>query len=214
MKWINLSIRVFSPREFLCGLFGIVTVLAAMAGKVHPVIAVFGIVILVFGFIPFGFLSPEKQLISFFAFHTKKDNSIKKSKKAESENIGIGVFAPEMTLDDDDIQKDKQTTVTRKTADGVETVLVEDLDMPYTLKLKTSAKKQFIPVLIFFSEPSSSQQHDEIHVASTTTGRNGKVFCTILLEGYGKRRVRVISDDDDDDERKIFYDKTVVFQRK
>lgn len=229
-RWINLSIRVFSPREFLCGLFGIVSVLAAISGKIHPALAIFGILVMIFGFIPFGFLSPEKQLLSFFTFHAKKDNGTKKLKKEKSEHVGIGTFAPEENLDDDDDEDnslfEKGNHTARKT-DDIETVLVENLDVPYTLNLKTSAKMQFIPVSIFFSDPSSSlqqQQRNEIHVASTTTSRNGKIFCTIMLEEYGKKRVRVVSDDNGSDQdgdngnssRKVvvFYDKTVVFQRK
>ncbi len=194
-KWIDLSIRVSSPREFLCGIFGIVSILAVLAGKAHPITTFFGIIVLVFGFMPFGFLAPEKQLYSFLSFHMKKDNSVKRSKKVESDLIGTGSTVSEGI--------DAKHTIPDEIK-SVETVLIEDLDIPYTLKLKTSAKKQFIPVSVLFSEPNS----DEIPVATTVTGRNGKVSCTVLLENYGQRRVRVLGDD------AVYYDRTVAFQRK
>lgn len=193
-KWINLSIRVFSPREFLSGIFGIVCLIAAITGKTHPIIAFFGITVLIFGFIPFGFLPPEKQLLSFLSFHMKKDNGTKKSKKEESDLTGIGRFLPEGVAEEEQIK-----------TEAVEIAFVEDLDVPYTLKLKTAAEKQFIPVSIFFSEHS-----EEIHVASTVTDRHGNVTCTILLENYGQKRIRVIGDEDS----AVFYDKMVEFQRK
>lgn len=196
-KWIDLSVRTFSPREFLCGLVGILCILASAAGKVHPVGALFGVVLFVFGFIPFGFLPPEKQISSFLIFHFKRDNSVKKSKKEESPQIGIGSVTSEEHSEDIDISSEK--------IDTAETVHIEDLDIPYTLTLKTSAKKQFVPVSVLFSDGASK----EIPVANTVTGRKGKVFCTILLESYGQRRIRVTGDDG-----VIFYDKVVVFKRK
>ena len=193
-RWIDLSIRVFSPREFLCGIFGVMSVLAVLTGKAHPITAFLGVTVLIFGLIPFGFLTPEKQLYSFLSFHAKRDNSVKKSKKEESALIGTGTAASEGI----GIQ---QTT---DKMELVETILIDDLDIPYTLKLTTSAKKQFIPVSVSFSESGS----DEIPVATTVTRRNGKVSCTVLLENYGQRRVRVLGDGT------VYYDRIVMFQKR
>ena len=193
-KWINLSIKTFSPRQFLCGVIGGVSIITAIIGKIHPIFAIFGILIILFGFTPFGFLSTEKKIIAFVSFHTKKDATVKKSKKQYSTLVGIGKLSVEESSDEKPPQTKK-----------IQTVYVDDLDVPYVLNLSTTAKSQFIPVTIFFSEGV-----DEIPIASTTTGRHGKVSCTVLLEQYGQRRVRVTGDDDGT----TYYDDTVVFERR
>ena len=208
-RWINLGIRTFSPREFLCLMLGSICVVAAASSKAHPIAAVFGLALMVFGFVPFGFFSTEKKIIAFLAFHLKKDNSAaKRSKNSELKyEIGPGEYlsAAEET---EGMAKPSLKKDDKKDGKEDETVYIEDLDVPYTLKLKTSATKQFIPVTVYVSD----EKVKEIPLASTITRRKGNVFCTVLLESYGRKRVRVVSEEKDSPD--VFYDKSVVFARK
>jgi len=193
VRWINASIRTFSPREFLGAITGIISLIAAFTGKAHPILAVFGILVIVFGFLPFGFLTPEKQMIAFLSFRLKGNGS-KKQKKQESSLIGIGIYS-EMIVQH-----------VPKPADTPQTIQIENLEIPYTLKIKTLSESQFVPVSIFFAEESGENQ---IHVSNTVTDRHGNVSCTILLESYGHKRVRVI-----DEASHVLYDKMILFERK
>ena len=185
-RWINLSIRNFSPREFLGLVIGLLCIVGAIAGKVHPGIIIFGILVIVFGFIPFGFLPPEKQITSFIRFHTRRDQPTTQSK---THMLGYGIIGTEAVK-----------TITSST----ELVHVQDLDTPYTIKLKTDVKGEFIPVSIYFTEGNT-----EIHIADSTTDRHGTVSCTVLLDDYGEKQVRVVSS-----KGAILYDKTVRFERR
>ena len=97
------------------------------------------------------------------------------------------------------VQKDI-TTITEDT----EIVRVQDLDTPYTIRLKTDTKGQFIPVSIYFTK-----DNNEIHIADSTTDIRGMVSCTILLDDYGERQIRIV-----DANHTVLYDKTVRFEHK
>lgn len=163
--------------------------ISAIQGTVSVIFGLLGLVILIFGYIPYKFLPLEMQLANFLRFHLKNNSTSKKAKKEPASLLGYGdVFVPE---DTDDI-----TNIIPK-APCPEIITIVNLEEPYTITLKTNTTERFLPVSIFV---------DDILVADTSTNRKGNVSCTILIDTHGTKQFCV-----KDDSENILYDQEVKF---
>lgn len=189
VNFLDFKIRVFSPRELFYSLIGLYMLISAIQGTASGIFGLLGLVIFIFGYIPYKFLPPEIQLANFLRFHLKNNSTSKKAKKEPASLLGCGdVFVPENT--------DNITDVILK-AVGPEEITISNIEEPYTITLKTNTTERFLPVSVFV---------DDILVADTSTDRKGNVSCTILIEAYGTKQFCVKDDSDN-----ILYDQEVKF---
>jgi len=190
VNFLDFKIRVFSTRELFYSVIGIWMLASALQGTVSGIFGLFGVIALIFGYIPYTFLPLEIQLINFLRFHFKNNNSTsKRAKKEPASLVGCGeVFVSEDTGDDDDIISEIQ---------GPEIISIPNLEEPYTITLKTKAKERFLPVSIYV---------DDIFLANTSTDRKGRASCSVLIDAYATKRFQA-----KDDSGNVLYDQEVRF---
>jgi len=194
VNFLDFKIRVFSPRELLYSLIGIWMLIQAIQGEVFVAFGLIGLIIFIFGYIPYKFLPFEIQLINFLRFHFKNNSTSKKAKKEPASLLGFGEsFVPENITDDDN--NNNNDTIPEK--QGPEIITIPNLDEPYTVTLKTSVKERFIPVSVYV---------DDIQIANTSTDRKGRVSCTILIDAYCTKRFCAKDDSDN-----VLYDQEIKF---
>ena len=186
VNFIDFKIRVFSPRELFYSVIGIWMISSALQGTTSGIFGFFGIIALIFGYIPYSFLPLEIQLINFLRFHFKNDSTSKKTKKEPASLVGCGDAFEYVDTEEDtpEIQ-------------GPEIISIPNLDEPYTITLKTKAHERFLPVSIYV---------DDIFLANTSTDRKGRASCSVLIDAYGVKRFHV-----KDDSGNVLYDQEVEF---
>lgn len=188
VKFLDFKIKVFSPRELFYSLIGIWILVSAIQGNIFEIFALLGIVIFIFGYLPYKFLPIEIQLINLLRFHLYNNHSQKKLKKESSSLLGSGEsFSP--IIDDDVTDTPKDT--------GPEIITIPNLEEPYTITLQTSTVQKFLPVSIYI---------DDMLLSNSATDRQGNVSCTTLIDTYGVKRFVV-----KDEKNNILYDKKVKF---
>lgn len=190
VNFLDFKVRVFSPRELFYSLIGLYMLISAIQGTASGIFGLLGLIIFIFGYIPYKFLPLEMQLANFLRFHLKNNSASKKAKKEPASLLGYGdVFVPYNT--------DDNVTDAIPKAAGPETITIANLEEPYTITLKTNTTKRFLPVSVYV---------DDIPVADTSTNRKGNVSCTILIDAYGIKQFCAKDDSDN-----ILYDQEVKF---
>lgn len=189
VHFLDFKIHVFSPRELFYSLIGIYLLVQAMQGITSAIFGLLGLVIFIFGYIPYKFLPFEIQLINFLRFHFKNNSTSKKASKESASLVGVGeIFVSEDPDEEDELVVNH----------GPEIIKITNLEEPYTIKLKTNTTEQFLPVSVFVNDL-------DVPVANTSTDRRGNVSCTILIEAYGVHRFCA-----KDESGNILYDQEVT----
>ena len=188
MNFLDFKIRAFSPRELFYSLIGIYLLVSAIQGTISGILGLVGLPILIFGYVPYKFLPPERQMIDFLRFHLSNDSTSKRVKEEPASLLGFGDL---YTFD-----TDEHDDVTAKTS-GPECIAIKNLEEPYTITLKTNTNERFLPVSIYV---------DDTLVAVTSTNRRGDVSCTILIESYGTKQFLA-----KDEAGNVLYEKEVKF---
>ena len=192
-KWINLAFFMFSPRQMFGMIIGMGGIFGVVLYGSHPITMVIAVGIMIFSFIPFTFLTPEKQILSYLKYHGIMKGSSVKSKNI-SGNIGFGGKG----FVDSVVRKEK--VVVKK----IESIKIQNIEEPHTMTIKTSAAGM-TPVNLYFDDENGNK----MLVISTITDNSGKLSGTVMLERFGQHRVRVIDDSDN-----VVYDNIVEFERK
>ncbi len=187
VNFIDFKIRVFSPRELFYSVIGIWMIASALQGTTSAIFGFFGVILLIFGYIPYMFLPLEIQLINFLRFHFKNNSTSKKAKKESASLVGCGEVFVYQDVDDEVIPE----------IQGPEIISIPNLDSAYTITLKTKARERFLPVSIYV---------DDIFLANTSTDRKGRASCSVLIDAYGIKRFQV-----KDDSGNILYEREVKF---
>ena len=187
VNFIDFKIRVFSPRELFYSVIGIWMIASALQGTTSAIFGFFGVILLIFGYIPYMFLPLEIQLINFLRFHFKNNSTSKKAKKESASLMGCGEVFVYQDVDDEVIPE----------IQGPEIISIPNLDSAYTITLKTKARERFLPVSIYV---------DDIFLANTSTDRKGRASCSVLIDAYGIKRFQV-----KDDSGNILYEREVKF---
>lgn len=190
VNFLDFKIHIFSPRELFYSVIGIYLLVQSMQGMISGIFGLLGFIIFIFGYIPYKFLPFEKKLINFLRFHLKNNTSSKKAHKESSSLVGLGeIFIPEENNEDESIVENH----------GPEIIHIPNIEKPYTIKLKTNTKEQFLPVSVFVNNM-------DVPVANTSTDRRGNVSCTVLIEAYDTYRYCA-----KDESGNILYDQMVTF---
>ena len=187
VNFIDFKIRVFSPRELFYSVIGIWMIASALQGTISAIFGFFGVILLIFGYIPYMFLPLEIQLINFLRFHFKNNSTSKKAKKESASLVGCGEVFVYQDVDDEVIPE----------IQGPEIISIPNLDSAYTITLKTKARERFLPVSIYV---------DDIFLANTSTDRKGRASCSVLIDAYGIKRFQV-----KDDSGNVLYEREVKF---
>lgn len=187
VNFIDFKIRVFSPRELFYSVIGIWMIASALQGTTSAIFGFFGVILLIFGYIPYMFLPLEIQLINFLRFHFKNNSTSKKAKKESASLVGCGEVFVYQDVDDEVIPE----------IQGPEIISIPNLDSAYTITLKTKARERFLPVSIYV---------DDIFLANTSTDRKGRASCSVLIDAYGIKRFQV-----KDDSGNVLYEREVKF---
>ena len=190
VNFLDFKIHVFSPRELFYSVIGIYLLVQSMQGMISGIFGLLGFIIFIFGYIPYKFLPFEKKLINFLRFHLKNNYTSKKANKESSLLVGLGeTFVSDETDDKEELVENY----------GPEIIKITNLEEPYTIKLKTNTKEQFLPVSVFVNDMKTP-------VANTSTDRRGNISCTVLIISYDTYRFCA-----KDDSGNILYDQKVTF---
>ena len=190
VNFLDFKIHVFSPRELFYSIIGIYLLVHSMQGTISGIFGLLGLIIFIFGYIPYKFLPFEKKLINFLRFHLKNNYTTKKANKESSSLVGFGdIFVPEENDPDEELVENH----------GPEIIKIANLEEPYTIKLKTNAQEQFLPVSVFVNNM-------DVPVANTSTDRGGNISCTVLIISYDTYRFCA-----KDDSGNVLYDQKVTF---
>lgn len=194
VKFLDLKMVKISPRQLMYMVMGVLMLYDASQGNAVALFVPLGIAVIALAFVPFRFLPPEYQMYHFLLFRLKKHDGQKSRKTVVPEMAGAGKTIAEEEADDE--AKPQQ-----------EKLHIDDLERPYTLSLKTSEKRQFIPVTVLI---------DGRKIANTVTDRRGNVSCTIMIDDYSTKRIRVVRSDlrnSDSGGDNVLYDRSVVFAK-
>lgn len=159
---------------------------SAINGTAHPLAGLFGIIVTLFGYLPYKFLPFEIQLANFLKFHFTNDSTSKKAKKETASLLGFGAESLPNVLHDTPIEEK-----------GPEQIKIPHLDEPYTITLKTNASG-LVPVSIHIDEMPN--------VVNTATDRHGNIIFTMLVDKYGIKKFKALDEYD-----KALYDREIEF---
>ena len=214
IRWVDLSVYRFSPRQILSLTFGLGLVAAAVSGSWHPASAAIGLFILVIGLKPSGFLAPERQIAAMLQFHLGVSGRGTKKRRPEASRLaGAGLrsadgpAAAATATAAAGSGKSGGSPAMPKSAAGTEnTMYIDDIEMPLTITVRTSAEKRFTRCAIYMGEPDGAEEQ---LVASAPTEKGGRVSWTVMIDRYGPKRIRIAGPDGEE-----LYRDTVRFAKK